>query len=288
MAPDSDVRYAGYERHTVSDGVELAYRVQGAGPTLAIVNSVLETSTAWRAFARRASSRYRVVTYDMRSQGRSSGGEPSYANHVADIRSLLDALDAGPTFVMGHSISTQICVELALTDPARVRALILVGPMVNASGAERRRRLVEGWCHVIETAGTGAMFDIFWPQILCDGSFKKSGPGGYDAYRELWVATTRADWVAAQMRASLAEQPSPPTLERVEQPTLLIAGEDDFVGTESALREAAASLPDPRVVRLRNVGHVPHLEAPREFEQAVDDFADLVLGGASQRSAESR
>jgi 3-oxoadipate enol-lactonase len=271
-----DVRYAGYQRHLTDDGVQLAYRVQGSGPALVVVNSVLETSTAWRALARREARHRRIVTYDLRSQGRSSGGEPTTENHVADLRSLLAALGIDEAVLMGHSIGTQICVAFALAHPGLVRGLVLVGPMVNPTGRDRRRQLIAGWRHVLAVGGTPALFDVFWPVILCDASFQKAGPGGYEAYRELWVATTRADWVSAQMGAALASQAHPSALEQIACPALLVAGEDDFVGSESALRETAAALPDARVIRLRDVGHVPHLEAPAEFESAVGDFLDRV------------
>lgn len=281
-ASDNDVRYVGYARHTTADGVDLAYRTQGDGPeTIVVISSILETSTAWRAFSRRAARRNRIVIYDLRGVGRSSAGEPTYDNHVADLHSLLVALGVERAILMGHSISTQLCVAFALAHPELARALILIGPMVHPTGAERRRRLIEGWSEVLRLGGAPAMFDVFWPQILCDGTFQRGGPGSYDAYRELWVADTPPQNVAAQLRAALAAQATPRPLPEVRCPTLLLAGEDDFVGTPTALRESEQQLPDGRVVRLPDVGHVPHLEAPLSLHQAIDRFLAAIPAAAA-------
>lgn len=276
---DTDVRYAEYERHTTSDGIELAFRAQGSGPALVVVSSVLETSTAWRAFSRRSARRHRVVIYDLRGLGRSSAGAPSYGNHVADLSSLLAALEIERAVVMGHSVSTQICVQFALAHPDQVEGLILIGPMVNPGGSERRRRLIQGWANVLESSGVPALFDVFWPQILCDATFQRGGPEAYEAYRELWVADTSPERVAAQIRAAELAQARPTALDEIACPTLLVAGEDDFVGTESAVRETAEGIADCEVARLAGVGHVPHLEAPLSLHQAIDRFLARVQPG---------
>jgi pimeloyl-ACP methyl ester carboxylesterase len=37
-------------------------------------------------------------------------------------------------------------------------------------------------------------------------------------------------------------------------------------------KKAAEAIPGSRLIELPNVGHVPHLEAPDAFNQAVEDF----------------
>jgi pimeloyl-ACP methyl ester carboxylesterase len=37
-------------------------------------------------------------------------------------------------------------------------------------------------------------------------------------------------------------------------------------------RKAATQIPGARLVELANVGHIPHLEAPDQFHQALEEF----------------
>ena len=74
----------------------------------------------------------------------------------------------------------------------------------------------------------------------------------------------------------------------IKVPTLLIIGQEDHtavgrgrapidlrrkLGNVAELaKKAAAQIPGARLVEVPNVGHIPHLEAPEQFFQAVDDF----------------
>jgi 3-oxoadipate enol-lactonase len=53
----------------------------------------------------------------------------------------------------------------------------------------------------------------------------------------------------------------------------VIAGDHDAYADEAVVAELVAALPDPEVVRLPGVGHLPNLEAPADFDEAVRSFA---------------
>src|SRR6266498_3316652 len=71
--------------HVTSEGVSIAYKVQGAGPAITFVNSTLNTLSVWnRATSRLANSRT-TVTYDLRNQGLSSDGGGGLSDYVQDL-----------------------------------------------------------------------------------------------------------------------------------------------------------------------------------------------------------
>jgi pimeloyl-ACP methyl ester carboxylesterase len=59
-------------------------------------------------------------------------------------------------------------------------------------------------------------------------------------------------------------------------PSLVIAGDHDAFSTDEVTEQLVDALPDPEVLRLEGVGHLPNLEAPRAFDDAVRDFAARV------------
>lgn len=71
----------------------------------------------------------------------------------------------------------------------------------------------------------------------------------------------------------LRRDPSRAELSAIAVPTLLLWGEQDELIPLACGRDAAALIPDAKLVVLPNVGHIPSIEAPGEFVRVVSEFA---------------
>jgi len=69
-----------------------------------------------------------------------------------------------------------------------------------------------------------------------------------------------------------------PLLSRIECPALVMAGELDFICGPAQARPIAGGISGSRLVMLPGCGHVPSIEAPQQYRQAVLGF--LAPGGA--------
>jgi pimeloyl-ACP methyl ester carboxylesterase len=67
--------------------------------------------------------------------------------------------------------------------------------------------------------------------------------------------------------------PDTAALARIATPTLLLWGEADELVPVRYGRDAAASIPGAQLVVLPGVGHIPSIEAPRDFVRILTDFA---------------
>jgi pimeloyl-ACP methyl ester carboxylesterase len=67
--------------------------------------------------------------------------------------------------------------------------------------------------------------------------------------------------------------PDAAALARIATPTLLLWGEDDELVPVRYGRAAAAAIPGSQLVVLPGVGHIPSIEAPRDFVRILADFA---------------
>ena len=63
-----------------------------------------------------------------------------------------------------------------------------------------------------------------------------------------------------------------PLLDRIQCPTLAVAGELDFICGPAQARPIAGHIAGSRLVVLPGCGHIPSIEAPQEYRQAVLDF----------------
>ena len=63
-----------------------------------------------------------------------------------------------------------------------------------------------------------------------------------------------------------------PLLSRITSPTLVVAGELDFICGPAQARPIAGAITGSQLVMLAGCGHIPSIEAPGEYRQAVVNF----------------
>jgi pimeloyl-ACP methyl ester carboxylesterase len=282
-----DMAYdAGQGRHRTADGCELYYEVRGSGPRypseplITFVSTIYVVSTAWRNFTGKLAGRYRLLTYDLRNQGASTGTPGSFLRHAEDLRSLLDGLEAERTYLVGTSISTLICRDFAVRYPHRVAGLVLTGPPFSPWGSTRRRRVTKSWLATLNSRGQRALFDLMYPLVFGDKALAEGGPGAYLALRERFLAINSQAELRANLEDSLEAGDDIGELATIEAPTLLMAGDDDFLVSGSALREIARIMPRATTEIIAECGHLPYFEQPDRFQDSIARFIDEVEHGA--------
>ena len=119
----------GADRMIEVDGVRLHVRVEGAGEPLILLHGFPFDSRIWDGVADLLADEFRVIRIDLRGAGRSDAPRGGYdtARLAADVLGTLDELGVDRCAVVGHDLGGWIGFEVALTAPARVRALITIG-----------------------------------------------------------------------------------------------------------------------------------------------------------------
>lgn len=280
-----DLAYDGHEPHRCADGAELYYELRGAGPDLCIINNMYIISPLWRNFTARLVSENRILTYDLRNQGASSRivGEFGFADHVADLLSLLDALEIERTYLLGTSISTLIARDFAAAHPERVKGLLMFGPLFNPVGSKRRKYLTRSWLNSLEAGGPAGLFNHFYPLVFGDHTIETGGSAAYLALRERFLALNSKEQLRQNLSASLTTRDDAATLKEIVSPTLLATGDGDFLSSRTSLEASAELLGDASVEVIPFVGHVPYFEATDSFETLVQGFVDRVESGGGGR-----
>lgn len=119
-----------------NDGVRLFAVEEGAGPVIVMLHGGMATHVASRPLVAPLASRYRIVTPDVRGNGRSVSGQPlTFERLSADVEALLDFLGTQRAVVGGVSGGSGVALSFALRRPDRVAALVLVKPVY--AGASR-------------------------------------------------------------------------------------------------------------------------------------------------------
>ncbi len=189
-------------------------------------------------------------------------------DHVAALLRSLDVTEIHTA--VGLSMGgSHLLRELAAAEHrfAVGRAVLVSAGGIGISGAARERFFdydgsVESMQAQVALATSGSRWsaDEEYVGLRHETSLR---PGAYE-------------WFASLALRSPSASPPPPgdpvPYERLNLPVLVIAGADDQLKSPGWAAEIAARMPDARVVELPGVGHLPPLEAPDAFIEALREF----------------
>lgn len=265
-------------------GASLHYEVRGDGPPLLIIPGMPADAGLYTVLARRLAAGYTVVSYDPRGMSRSRLDGPATDQlvevHADDARRVLDAVGAGPAHVLTDSISGLVGLELAATEPARVRTLVAFEPPVTGvlPDRERWRAFYEELHETHRTQGLYPALQLFAERAGLGGG----EPPEPDPDPETTAAMARIDqnldrWLSHVVRPSfLGWAPDIPRLRA--GPTRIVV----VVGAASAPHQVAWQATQALAERLG----VRPVTAPGDHDAVTrrpGEFAELlerVLGGS--------
>lgn len=263
--------------------LELNYSEHGDGsPVLGIMGFSLD-KRFWAAQIPAVTKTHRLIVFDNRGIGRSTGGAPTSIDQMADdtVR-LLDHLGIERTVLFGVSMGGTIAQRLVLDHPDRVEALILAVTWARPIEFMRRQHEL-----------TRALFDLADERLLLPASMLKMfSPRFFEVGREV------IDQMIAAVEQPGAQQPSVDVLRgqldaldkhdalaelaRVSCPTLVLGAHMDQIVPGFASEEIAATIPGAELEMLAT-GHGCMIEEVDAVNAAVERFLGS-LASARTRS----
>jgi 2-succinyl-6-hydroxy-2,4-cyclohexadiene-1-carboxylate synthase len=250
----------------------LHVEVEGSGPRLVLVHGFTQTGRSWGRVATGLARNHQVVRVDAPGHGRSAA---SMVDMVEGAR-LLGAA-GGTASYLGYSMGARLCLHLALAEPRRVTALVVLGGTAGlADPSERRARRQRDEALAEELARVGV--PAFVRQWLAQPLF--AGLDAEAAGLEARLENTVAGLSSSLRRAGTGAQESLwDRLPELEMPVLAVAGEHDDVFRARAEAMAAAIGPNAETAVVPGAGHAAHSQAPDAFLAIVDSF--LARAGAA-------
>jgi len=257
-----------------TDGVEIAYRVLGnaKGMPLILVSSLGSTMDDWDPSVTNGLSQKRpVILFDIPGAGSSAGTTPDNISDMAKgVAAFTKKLGYSRADFLGFSMGSFIVQQIALTEPSLVNRMILTG--TGQKGAEGLLDLPQ---HLAASAGLSQQ-DAFLKFGFTSSPLSISA--GIAAYQRIQKRTVDRDKPLSQ-QSSIAEltavlgwaQPDPnalKALETVQQPTLIVQGEQDVLVPSINAKRMAERLPNGKLVLLPDAGHAA-------FFQNADLFVEL-------------
>jgi len=194
--------------------------------------------------------------------------------NVALLNALITEFAQGREVVLiAHSAGAQIAAEYALQFPDSVQRLVLVDPAIYTTGGSpawlnwiynvpQINRLGPFAVQGIATSGLDLLSESYYNQTLITDEVL----AGYQRPLEV-IGWEQAFWEfsKAPRTNSVVEN-----LAKIQQPTLLITGENDTVVPVADTERLATEIPNSTLVFITQSAHLPQEEQPRVFVYAIN------------------
>jgi pimeloyl-ACP methyl ester carboxylesterase len=270
-------RIAAVPAYSVGD-VTLNAETSGEGFPLLLISGTGLPAVIWGFHIGWMSEIRRVVAFDNRDTGASSGVDTDYApaDMAADALGLMDELGIEQADVIGFSLGGAIAQELVLAKPDRVRGLVLYATWASTDGWLALRfslwEQLSGMVTPELMTDMGAM-DLYTHRFFAD-------PAPLEMLRAASRAAPNERGSAGIIRQWRADQAhdARDRLAQITAPTLVVVGDEDVLVPKRYSRQLAELIPGSRLEVIPEAGHGALIERPDAFRAAVEPFL-LDLGG---------
>lgn len=258
---------------TEINGANLYYEIAGAGPPLVMVHGHLLDSGQWDEQIAAFAPFYQTIRYDARGFGQSALPPAPYAHH-ADLYTLLRRLAIDHAYLMGCSGGGATILDFALTYPAMVDALILVGTGIGgyqSAGPPPPQLVAMG--EALQSGDVARAVELSL-QLFTDGPRRTPGQVNPQA-RERTRAMTARLFARLPVPEAIQQSIEPLALARlsaITAPTLVIVGGEDQAPLHEIADLLMAQVAGAQKVIIADAGHHPNLEQPVLFQQTVQHF----------------
>ena len=251
------------------NGTELHWRDAGRGNrAVVLLHAFPLHSGMWSRQIEALAPTHRVVAPDYRGLGGTGGSpEPSTMALLAgDVRALLAHLRIERAAVVGLSMGGYLSLELWRQAPGLFTGLALCDTKAGADtpeGAAGR----ETFARSALTQGLHWVADQMVPKLLRPSP----DPAAVAEVRRL-IGDGTPVGVAEAQRGMARRPDSGPTLATISCPTLVVVGDEDGLTPPPEAERLVAGIRGARLARIPGAGHLPNIEQPAAFNEALAGF----------------
>jgi pimeloyl-ACP methyl ester carboxylesterase len=256
-----------------SGSARIAYDGVGAGEAVVFIHAGVADRRMWRHQLSAVAEGFRFISLDLRGCGQSDLPDEPFSNHE-DVLALMDHLGIERAVVVGCSMGGGTAIDVALTAPERVTALVLVG--AGAPGADIEDYEPPQWPEILKSYESGNFDRVVeldaevW--VVGYGRDKDSvDPAVIVEMMEM----DRGLIANEEKRDELVVALDPPRAERMGEitvPALIVVGEHDLPDMRQSADHLAVTVGDGAAIVIPDAAHLPSLEQPEAFNRALFGF----------------
>lgn len=248
--------------------------VAGAGDCVIMLHAGVADRRMWRTTCEALAGKFKCIAYDRRGFGDSTSPDKAFrSTHDLDV--VIRHFGCGRAHLIGSSQGGRIAIDYALARPENVSSLVLVAPaLTGAFSFSPYAPAIQLLMDELEQAEEKADFEkmnAIEAHLWLDGPLSSenrvTGPA-----RDLFLDMNGRALKQAPLNH---EQPAPSAtdqLHRLTQPAFVIWGDADFPHIKDRSKLMANTIPGARYLVMEDCAHLPNMERPIQFDEAVLEF----------------
>ena len=247
------------------------YEVAGNGTPLVFIHGWAQDLTIWDQQVPEFAREFRVIRYDRRGYGKSTGDADATAD-PDDLRLLLDSLGITAACIVGLSAGSRAAINFAVAFPDRVKALVIYGQahLPGFTPAPEGptpvmifREIAQK--HGLDSAGKALMaHQLSWTP--------PDQPQVRETLRAMWSRYSGRDLLDPKPESGRVPHARLDQVAELNVPVEIISGDHDLPLFLAVGDTLSARIRNARRVLISNAGHGAHLARPRDFNTAVRAF----------------
>jgi pimeloyl-ACP methyl ester carboxylesterase len=251
------------EKTAVVYGQNIRYIEAGQGPTVILLHGLGSVKEIWSANIGALSAKYHVYAPDQIGFGHSDKPLLDYkiATFVDFLHAFMQSQNLSKATLVGNSLGGWIALDFAARHPEMVDKLVLVDSAglpwgkaiavdLNPASLDDMRTLLDSIFYDKKMVSEEFVLQAFTNHVQNNDSYT--------------IQRTLAGFAQNQFEdAKLAS---------IHSATLVVWGRQDELIPVSSGEKLRDGIPGAKLVVFEHCGHVPQLEKPAEFNQALIDF----------------
>lgn len=252
------------------NGINLYYETHGQGEPLIMIAGFSGNHTAWSNIVANYSQQYQVIVFDNRGIGQTDVPTFPYTTEMMadDAVGLIKALNVGPAHFIGHSFGGCIVQMIAHRYPELTKSIVL---SCTAPKLKTRANLYMNARFELIKAGAPEESVVKFITLLCWSEKYLSQPKMAEQLVRAGFFPITLQGYENQMHAAINFD-SRTWLKDIKCPCLIISGDDDILATTEDSKYLYDNISGSEQYCFKDVGHVPHVEQPKTFNDIVQKF----------------
>ncbi len=255
---------------TQVNGQEIIYRTAGTrvNPPLMLLHGWGASSLYWEKAVEGLLLHHHCIMPDLPGFGLSEKPRIDYSikNMATLLEGFLDRLELDQIDLVGHSMGSLIAIQAAVRNPDRIRRLCIINSPLRGWEA------LSGFHRFSLAPGIRCLMNLLlktpFGRKWISKDFTHNTELKQDYIDDLGKPTYRS---GTQSILSLIDTDSVPALKKLTLPVLMISTDKDKV-INPAQKNLYPEGPNFQSVQIQDAGHIPMVEKPEEFIQALSSF----------------
>ena len=264
------------------NNLKIYYKVTGKGEPILLVHGHPFDHTMWDPQIKSFSKLYQVITPDVRGYGKSSlpkSAATRFEDYATDLLALMDTLGIDSFHLSGLSQGGQIIMEIFRQAPSRIKSLIFADTFASLDTPEVKQGRYDT-ADRLEKEGMDTYSDEVIYKMIKPEHVASQPAVAAHIIKMMKATPPKGAATALRARAERIDYLKD-VLPTINIPTLVIVGRQDEFTPVAKAEELQQSLQNCKLVIIEDAGHMPNLEHPEEFNNAVLEFLEGISDSGS-------